>query len=108
MRKKNCIFAEESINYLFMVFRLREIMEEKSISNVELSKMLDYTTVAISNMVTGKTFPSLKTLDKIAGLLGVPIWQFFVEPKEVQEVEKGMSVLICPKCGARLKVVEDD
>ena len=90
-----------------MVFRLREIMEEKSMSNVELARKLDYTTVAISNMVTGKTFPSLKTLDKIAGLLGVPTWQFFVEPKEVQKVEKETNVLTCPKCGARLRIIED-
>ena len=90
-----------------MVFRLREIMEEKSMTNVELARKLDYSAVAISNMVTGKTFPSLKTLDKIAGLLGVPTWQFFVEPRDVQQTEKGASILTCPKCGARLRIVED-
>ena len=90
-----------------MVFRLKEIMEEKGVPNVELARMLDYSTVAISNMVTGKTFPSLKTLDKIAGLLGVPTWQFFVEPKEVQQAERETSVLTCPRCGAKLRIVED-
>ena len=90
-----------------MVFRLKEIMEEKGVPNVELARMLDYSTVAISNMVTGKTFPSLKTLDKIAGLLGVPTWQFFVEPKEVQQAERKTSVLTCPRCGAKLRIVED-
>lgn len=87
-----------------MQFRLKEVMIEKSISNVDLAKMLDYTTVAISNMVTGKTLPSIKTLEKISELIGVPAWQFFVDPKTMQEESRNEAHIICPHCGKEICV----
>ena len=82
-----------------MKLRLKEIMTEKSISNVDLAKMLNYTTVAISNMVTEKTMPAIKTLEKISEMIDVPIWQFFVDPKDMQEQNRNEAHITCPHCG---------
>lgn len=94
----------ETIKYQFMQFRLKEVMAEKSISNVDLAKMLGYTTVAISNMVTGKTLPSIKTLEKISELTDVPTWQFFVDPKVMQEQNRNEAHITCPHCGKEVCV----
>lgn len=82
-----------------MQFRLKEIMIEKSISNVDLAKMLGYSTVAISNMVTGKTLPAIKTLEKISEMIDVPAWQFFADPKTMMEQKPNEAHITCPHCG---------
>lgn len=88
-----------------MQFRLKEVLTEKSVSNAALAKMLGYSTVAISNMVTGKTLPSIKTLEKIAELLDVPAWQFFADPKDVLEQKNNNEAhIFCPHCGKEICV----
>lgn len=63
-----------------MILRLKEIIREKNIKNKELADAIGCTPVAMSNIISGRSTPSLKTLDKIAVYLDVPIWQFFVDP----------------------------
>ena len=79
-------------------------MTEKSISNVDLARLLGYTTVAISNMVTGKTLPSIKTLERISELIDVPAWHFFVDPKIVQEQNRDEAHIVCPHCGKDIAI----
>ena len=94
-----------------MQFRLKEIMMEKSISNVDLAKMLNYTTVAISNMVTGKTLPAIKTLERISELTGIPVWQFFADEEKVrkdlgleQKANPNEIHATCPHCGKDITI----
>ena len=87
-----------------MQFRLKEIMTEKSISNVDLAKLLGYSTVAISNMVTGKTLPAIKTLEKISEMIDVPTWHFFVDPKTVLEQKPNEAHITCPHCGKEISI----
>ena len=80
-------------------FRLKEIMGERGVTNVALAKQLGYTEVAVSNMVRGKTLPSLNTLEKIADLLGVGMRDFFDD-----EPGKAPAGLVCPHCGKPIHV----
>lgn len=86
----------------FMKARIKEIMQEKGVSSVVLAEKIGVSKVTISNLINNKTMPSLKTMEDIANALEVPMWQLFASPEEV-----GGNTFTCPKCGARLKLVED-
>ncbi len=94
-----------------MVTRLKEIMGEKGMTSVALAKAMGVTTVTISSMITGKT-QSLDNLEKAANILGVPMWRLFVDEEVMRhQLEYDAyysSVLACPHCGARLRIVEDN
>ena len=81
-------------------FRLKEIMADKGVTNIALAKQLGYSEVAVSNMVRGKTLPSLNTLEKISNFLGVGMRDFFEEEK----VEAPSSRLVCPHCGKAIQI----
>ena len=49
----------------------------------------------MSNMLNGKTKPSLETLEKIADALGVPIGELFGNDS---------NTITCPNCGAKYKL----
>lgn len=93
-----------------MVTRLKEIMGEKGMTSVALAKAMGVSTVTISSMVTGKT-NSLDNLEKAANILGVPLWKMFVDEEvmrhQLEYEAYYSSVLACPKCGARLRIIED-
>lgn len=86
-----------------MKTRIKEIMQEKGISSVILAEKIDVSKVTVSNLINGKTMPSLKTMEDIAIALDVPMWQLFASPEEISG-----NIFTCPKCGARLKLVEDN
>lgn len=86
----------------FMKARIKEIMQEKGVSSVLLAEKIGVSKVTVSNLINNKTMPSLKTMEDIANALEVPMWQLFASPEEV-----GGNTFSCPKCGARLKLVED-
>ena len=86
----------------FMKARIKEIMQEKGVSSVLLAEKIGVSKVTVSNLINNKTMPSLKTMEDIANALDVPMWQLFASPEEV-----GGNTFSCPKCGARLKLVED-
>ncbi|WP_462357816.1 helix-turn-helix domain-containing protein [Phocaeicola coprocola] len=56
---------------------------------------------ALYNIVNGKMYPKMETLEKIAEALEVPMWQLFASPEEARK-ESGASV--CPYCGGLLDV----
>ena len=79
-------------------------------TSVALAKAMGVSTVTISSMITGKT-QSLDNLEKAAHILGVPLWKMFVDEEvmrhQLEYEAYYSSVLACPKCGARLRIVED-
>ena len=93
-----------------MVTRLKEIMGEKGMTSVALAKAMGVSTVTVSSMITGKT-QSLDNLEKAAKILGVPLWKLFADEEVVKhQLEYDAyysSVLTCPHCGARLRIIED-
>ena len=84
-----------------MKTRIKEIMQEKGISSVVLAEKIGVSKVTVSNLINDKTMPSLKTMEDVANALDITMWQLFASPDEV-----GGNSFICPKCGAKLKLVE--
>ena len=76
-----------------MILRIKEILKEKNITVVALSKAIGITQPNTSNIVNGKTTPSLETLERIANALCIPITELFEKPN------KEYASITCPHCG---------
>lgn len=63
-----------------MELRIKEIMSEKNITSAWLAANAGVSRVAISNIITGKSSPSLDTLVSIAKALGVDIASLIYPP----------------------------
>ncbi|WP_312922935.1 helix-turn-helix domain-containing protein [Empedobacter brevis] len=59
------------------MLRIKEILKEKNISQIELSNKLGMTTVGVNKLINGEN-PSLKTLIKISEALEVEVSDLFV------------------------------
>jgi transcriptional regulator with XRE-family HTH domain len=57
--------------------RLSEVRKSRGLTQQELAEKLDISLVSIGYIETGKRWPRLVTLHKIADCLGVPVEQFF-------------------------------
>lgn len=73
-----------------MNLRIKEVMKEKGMSQVELSRLLGLGRSTISLTLKGGN-PNIETLAKIAKALGVPVSYLIDEPQE--------GFLRCPHCG---------
>lgn len=79
--------------------RIKEILKEKGITQQELADKLGVTRISVVKTLAGN--PSQETLERIAKVLDVPMWQLFASPEEIQHT--GNS-LVCPKCGTPLEL----
>lgn len=57
--------------------RLSEVRRAKGFTQQELAEKLDISLVSVGYIETGKRWPRLTTLHRIADALGVPLEQFF-------------------------------
>ena len=80
-----------------MDLRIKEIMNERNVTSAWLAEQVGISKVAVSNIVTGKSSPSLDNLIKIAGLLNISITELIGEEKEE-------STITCPHCGKKIKI----
>lgn len=87
-----------------MSFQLKRVMSERGVNITELSKMTSITNANISNMIHGKTSPNLDTIERIANALGVESWVLLKD----EEASKDDNIMMCPKCGAKLKLTQID
>lgn len=78
--------------------RIKEILKEKGITGTELAKQLGVTQGAFSQYISANGNPSLKTLQKIATALNVPITELFAAPSV------GAASVSCPHCGKSISV----
>ncbi len=62
-----------------MELRLRKILTERNLSLAQLAKESGVTPANLSNYMSGKTSPTLDTLNKIAGALKLSITELFEE-----------------------------
>lgn len=79
--------------------RIKEICKDKGITINELAEKVDMTRVSISAINAGRQNATIDTLEKIADALGVQIEEIFAPKEETKH-------FLCPKCGAKLKLVE--
>lgn len=71
--------------------KIRKLRERKGLTLVDFGKQAGISYTHISEIERGNTCPSLKTISKLAAVLGVPVTDFFTE--EQQEV---LSEEVCP------------
>ena len=71
------IFAVLLNDTLIMELRIREILESNDIKVSSLAETVVITRANMSNIVNGKSTPSLETLEKIANALEVDITELF-------------------------------
>src|SRR6266702_7990495 len=62
--------------------RLRELREEKKLSQGDIEKRTGLLRCYISRVENGHTVPAIETLEKMARALEVPLYQLFYEGKE--------------------------
>lgn len=78
--------------------RIKELCQEQGITQKDLADKLGISDISLNKTLRGG-YPQLQTLEKIANVLNVPITELF---------EKSIcSGLSCPKCGAKLKLMEE-
>lgn len=78
-----------------MDLRIKEIMGKRDVTSAWLAEQVGISKVAVSNIVTGKSSPSLDNLIKIASVLNVSITELISEEKEE-------NTIICPHCGGKI------
>ena len=78
---------------------IKEVLKSKEKTAVWLAGEIGITQPNMSNIVSGKTNPSLETLEKIASALNVPISDLFEQPST--------DTINCPHCGGKIKAVKD-
>lgn len=80
--------------------RIREAIEEQGMTTKQVAEKLNVTLSALNQSISGN--PSVKVITNIANAIGVPVWQLFASPPEVQkETDGGYK---CPNCGYPLKI----
>src|ERR1700680_1589256 len=62
--------------------RLRELREEKKLSQGDIEKRTGLLRCYISRVENGHTIPAIETLEKLARALEVPLYQLFYEGDE--------------------------
>lgn len=87
--------------------RIREIIEEQGMTTKEVADKLEISLSALNQNISGN--PSVKILTRISEVLGVPMWQLFASPEEVQDkLEDDKNTITCPNCGTKLKITKED
>lgn len=81
-----------------MQLRIKEVLKEKKVTVVSLASSIGIAQPSMSNIVNGKSMPSLETLEKIASALDIPVTELFEQPKS------DTASLTCPHCGKSIEI----
>lgn len=82
-----------------MRLRIREVCQMRGITQKELAERLGVSEVTLSRASNGNT--SLQLLERIAEELSIEVYEIFTS-------SGNEGVLKCPRCGAKLRLVEAD
>lgn len=75
-------------------------MKRKSVSSIELAERLGVSKATVSYWLNDKTFPTPETLEKLAQVLGVELWELFKAPEQAPPLHS----LTCPHCGKPIEI----
>lgn len=84
--------------------RYKEVLKKYGMSQTELADRLGINRVSVSRLLSEKNDMRASTIEKIAKAIGCTSGELF---DDVTDTATASPSLICPKCGARLKLVED-
>lgn len=79
--------------------KVKELCKARGVTFKELAERLGVTDIWLRSSL--KRNPTVATLERIAGGLGVPVWRLLVSPEEVTPPSPSVT---CPQCGARINV----
>ena len=82
-----------------MELRIKEVMKERGVKASYLAEQMGVTRAYISGISNGKLTLSLRQLQTVADLLGVPVVSLIEKQKEP-------DVFYCPHCGKPLKAIQ--
>lgn len=90
-------------------FRIKEAAEEANISLTDLARKAGLTWSPFCQMVNGKRWPRLDTLEKVASVLNVKVEDLFattnnVKEENCQEPGAGETSVFCPHCGKLINI----
>ena len=93
-----CVYlhTETELTYMYMQLRVKEILKERGLSQKDLAGKMGVAEISLSRSINGN--PSMDTLIKMAEALDVEMGELFSA--------RSNDEIICPKCGARFKIVE--
>lgn len=69
------------------LLRIKELLKEKNMTGKDLAEKVNVSSVAISNITSGNSFPKPDLLKNIAEAMDVDIRELFVPTKENPEYE---------------------
>ena len=78
-----------------MNYRIKQLCKEKGVTINELAERAQLKRESVSRIVNGAD-TTTQTLNVIAGILGVPVNELFIEPEN--------DSVTCPHCGNSIKV----
>ncbi|MCM4159532.1 helix-turn-helix transcriptional regulator [Antarcticibacterium flavum] len=64
------------------ILRIKELLKEKNVTGKDLAEKVGVSTVSMSNIVSGNSFPKPELLKNIAEVLDVDIRELFIPTKE--------------------------
>lgn len=80
-----------------MDLRIKEVCQEKGLTQKELAGKLGVSEMTLSRASKGNT--SLQLLESIANMLSIEVSELFAS--------KQGNAITCPKCGTKFKMVEE-
>lgn len=60
--------------------RIRQFRQKKGMTQMDIGRTTGMRSAYISRVETGKTVPSVESMERFASALGVPLYQFFLDP----------------------------
>lgn len=81
-----------------MELKIKEVLKSKGMKVSSLAESVGITRANMSNIVNGKSMPSLETLEKIASALELDITALFEQP------QKRKLTINCPHCGEEISL----
>jgi transcriptional regulator with XRE-family HTH domain len=58
-------------------YRLRELRKQKKLTRVDIEQRVGVSRSCVSRIENGETLPGIETLEKLARVLGAPLYRFF-------------------------------
>lgn len=84
-----------------MALNIRKAIQIRGLEVREVASRMGITPVAMSKHINGN--PSVEVLERIAKAIPCRVIDLFDEEEQVVE----QNIIVCPKCGTRLKVTKE-
>ena len=82
--------------------RIKQVMKEKGFTQQQLADGMGVSLSAVKQMVNAESLTTA-TLEKMAKVMGVEVWTFFIDVDELIPKSDKMS-FSCPHCGKRIVI----